>query len=250
MSALTRNSSNPPPYFYDLNPQQQKNWMKTTRRMEKNEELRAEYPPFQSPSNFTIIPLHHYSSIETEASAVIRLGFNNVKFVSIEVEHKHLELKQQHELFEKLKIDYEHQHFYLIEREENIRLLKIELEQHEKLKANLFKEYENQTNQLENNLEQQKLLLLNATQDQDEIFSLKLKQQHELNNYYETSERTINLLEQNLRIAKHDLDIAKQDHDTLQDEINDYKIRAQRVLKQHQLNQRERTPSLANKQIE
>ncbi|CAF1349817.1 unnamed protein product [Rotaria sordida] len=65
MSALTRNSSNPPPYFYDLNPQQQKNWMKTTRRMEKNEELRAEYPPFQSPSNFTVIHLHHYSSIET-----------------------------------------------------------------------------------------------------------------------------------------------------------------------------------------
>ncbi|CAF1369249.1 unnamed protein product, partial [Rotaria sordida] len=27
--------------------------------------LRAEYPPFQSPSNFTVIHLHHYSSIET-----------------------------------------------------------------------------------------------------------------------------------------------------------------------------------------
>ncbi|CAF1506742.1 unnamed protein product [Rotaria sp. Silwood1] len=65
MSGLTRNSSDPPRYFYDLNPEQQKNWMKTTRRMEKNEQLRAEYPPFQSPSNFTVLHLHHYSSIET-----------------------------------------------------------------------------------------------------------------------------------------------------------------------------------------
>ena len=32
-----------------------------------------------------------------------------------------------------------------------------------------------------------------------------------LNNQSETTQRTINLLEQNLRIAKHDLDIAKQD---------------------------------------
>ena len=32
-----------------------------------------------------------------------------------------------------------------------------------------------------------------------------------LNNQSETTQRTINLLEQNLRIAKHDLDVAKQD---------------------------------------
>ncbi|CAF4663083.1 unnamed protein product, partial [Rotaria sp. Silwood2] len=31
----------------------------------KNEQLRAEYPPFQSPSNLTVLHLHHYSSIET-----------------------------------------------------------------------------------------------------------------------------------------------------------------------------------------
>ncbi len=32
-----------------------------------------------------------------------------------------------------------------------------------------------------------------------------------LNNQSETTQKTIHLLEQNLRIAKHDLDIAKQD---------------------------------------
>ncbi|CAF4468748.1 unnamed protein product, partial [Adineta steineri] len=32
-----------------------------------------------------------------------------------------------------------------------------------------------------------------------------------LNSQNETTQRTINLLEQNLRIAKHDLDISKQD---------------------------------------
>ncbi|CAF4211896.1 unnamed protein product, partial [Rotaria sordida] len=72
MSTLTRNSSNPPPYFYNLSPQQQKNWMKTTRRMEKNEQLRAEYPPFQSPSNFTILHLHQYSSIETVEELIMK----------------------------------------------------------------------------------------------------------------------------------------------------------------------------------
>ncbi|CAF1001786.1 unnamed protein product, partial [Rotaria sordida] len=98
---------------------------------------------------------------------------------------KDFELKQQNDLFEKLKIDYEHQHFYLIERDENIRILKIELEQYEKFKENLIENYQNQINQLENNLEQQKLLLLNTTENQDEIFSLKLKQENELNDLIE-----------------------------------------------------------------
>ncbi|CAF1494037.1 unnamed protein product, partial [Rotaria sordida] len=84
MSALTRNSSNPPPYFYDLNPQQQKNWMKTTRRMEKNEELRAEYPPFQSPSNFTIIHLHHYSSIETVEELIMMAKTTHIYTIDTE----------------------------------------------------------------------------------------------------------------------------------------------------------------------
>jgi hypothetical protein len=32
-----------------------------------------------------------------------------------------------------------------------------------------------------------------------------------LNNQTDTTQRTINLLEQNLRIAKHDVDVAKMD---------------------------------------
>ncbi|CAF3949860.1 unnamed protein product, partial [Rotaria sp. Silwood2] len=104
-----------------------------------------------------------------------------LKQLNQNLNEKDLELKRQYELFEKLKIDNEHQHFYLLEREENIRLLKIELEQHEKSKENLIEKYQNQINQFRNDLEQQKLLLLNAAQNQDEMNSLKLKQQNELN---------------------------------------------------------------------
>ncbi|CAF3307816.1 unnamed protein product [Rotaria socialis] len=85
------------------------------------------------------------------------------------------------------------------------------------------------------------------------ITELQNEKQHlieKLNNQNETSQRTINLLEQNLSIVKHDLDIAKQDNDTLEDDFNSYKIRAQSVLKQHQMNQRERLPSVVDKQVE
>ncbi|CAF0894666.1 unnamed protein product [Rotaria sordida] len=84
MSGLTRNSSNPPPYFYDLKPEQQKNWMKTTRRMERNEQLRAEYPPFQSPSNFTILHLHHYSSIETVEELIMKARATHIYTIDTE----------------------------------------------------------------------------------------------------------------------------------------------------------------------
>ncbi|CAF3349870.1 unnamed protein product [Rotaria sp. Silwood1] len=104
-----------------------------------------------------------------------------LKQLNQNLNEKDLELQRQYELFEKLKIDYEHQHFYLLERNENIRLLKIELEQHEKSKENLIEQYQNQIKQFQNDLEQQKLLLINATQNQNEICSLKLKQQNELN---------------------------------------------------------------------
>ncbi|CAF3589009.1 unnamed protein product [Adineta steineri] len=99
------------------------------------------------------------------------------------------------------------------------------------------------TDKLQNELDNNKLLI-------NELSNEKQQLTDKLNNFNETNQRTINLLEQNLRIAKHDLDITKKDYDTLQDDFNCYKIRAQSVLKQHQTNQRERTPSLATKQIE
>ncbi|UJR23640.1 hypothetical protein I4U23_026625 [Adineta vaga] len=74
-----------------------------------------------------------------------------------------------------------------------------------------------------------------------------------LNHQSETTQKTISLLEQNLRIANHDRDIAKQDYDSLQDDFNTYKIRAQSVLKQQQQQQstqRERIPSAVDKQVE
>ncbi|CAF0908200.1 unnamed protein product, partial [Didymodactylos carnosus] len=60
-----------------------------------------------------------------------------------------------------------------------------------------------------------------------------------INNNTDNSQRIISTLEQNLKILTHDLDIAKQDYDTLQDEFNSYKIRAQSVLKQQQQQQQQ-----------
>ncbi|CAF3764235.1 unnamed protein product, partial [Rotaria sordida] len=96
---------------------------------------------------------------------------------------------------------------------------------------------------LQNDLDQNKTLINDLQNEKQQLIE-------KLNDHNETTQRTINLLEQNLHIAKHDLDITKQDNDTLQDDFNNYKIRAQSVLKQQQLNQRDRTPSLADKQIE
>ncbi|UJR25264.1 hypothetical protein I4U23_006616 [Adineta vaga] len=97
--------------------------------------------------------------------------------------------------------------------------------------------------QLQNDFNHQKILI-NQLINEKHQFIEKLNQQNENN------QKTVNLLEQNLRIVKHELDITKKDYDTLQDDFNNYKIRAQSVLKQQQTNQRERTPSLADKQIE
>ncbi|CAF1050221.1 unnamed protein product, partial [Rotaria sordida] len=86
-----------------------------------------------------------------------------------------------------------------------------------------------------------------------QLLSEKQQLIEQLNKQSETNQRTINLLEQNLRIANHDLDVAKQDYETLQDDFNNYKIRAQSVLKQQQQQQstqRERMPSIVNKQTE
>ena len=84
MSGSTRNSSDPPPYFYKLNPRQQNNWMKTTRRMEKNEELRRDYPEFQPPSNTTIIHIHHRTSTSTMNDLITRATLTRIYILDTE----------------------------------------------------------------------------------------------------------------------------------------------------------------------
>ncbi|CAF5037333.1 unnamed protein product, partial [Rotaria sp. Silwood1] len=61
-----------------------------------------------------------------------------------------------------------------------------------------------------------------------QLLSEKQQLVERLNNQSETNQKTINLLEQNLHIAKHELDIAKQDKETLQDDFNNYKVSLKR----------------------
>ncbi|CAF4876797.1 unnamed protein product, partial [Rotaria magnacalcarata] len=50
-------------YYYNLNKKQQQNWMKTAKKMNKNEDLQAKYPPFKSSSN-----IHHSSHHQISTS--------------------------------------------------------------------------------------------------------------------------------------------------------------------------------------
>ena len=65
MSRQTRRLSDPPDYYYELNSKQQANWRRNTKRIEHNEELREQYPPFQSPSRVTIVHIHYRTPVET-----------------------------------------------------------------------------------------------------------------------------------------------------------------------------------------
>jgi hypothetical protein len=57
--------SNPPAYYNNLNEKQKKNWRKTTKKLEKNEKLKQQYPPFYTSSNIKITYIHYQSTITT-----------------------------------------------------------------------------------------------------------------------------------------------------------------------------------------
>ncbi|CAF1239724.1 unnamed protein product [Rotaria magnacalcarata] len=72
MSYSKRSLNNPPDYYYNLTNKQKRNWRKTTRKIEKNEELRQRFPPFNSTANITVIYLHYKSTIETIDALIIK----------------------------------------------------------------------------------------------------------------------------------------------------------------------------------
>jgi hypothetical protein len=63
MSDPTRNSSNPPNYYYKLDTRQQRNWRRTTKKIERNEQARSTHPPYHPTSNINIVHLHHQTEI-------------------------------------------------------------------------------------------------------------------------------------------------------------------------------------------
>jgi hypothetical protein len=65
MSRQTRNNSNLPEYYLKLNGKQKSNWRKNTTKIERNEQLRSEYPPYYPSSNINVIHLHHQTKINT-----------------------------------------------------------------------------------------------------------------------------------------------------------------------------------------
>ena len=53
-----RSLSNPPAYYHGLATKQQRNWRRNTRRIDRNEELRRDYPAFRPSSNVKVIHIH------------------------------------------------------------------------------------------------------------------------------------------------------------------------------------------------
>lgn len=60
--ATKRSSTNPPDYFHHLTKKQQRNWMRTTKGIEKNENLRQEHASFESTSHNKLVHIHRLTS--------------------------------------------------------------------------------------------------------------------------------------------------------------------------------------------
>jgi hypothetical protein len=65
MSRQTRNSSNLPDYYFNLNTKQKRRWRHHTRKIERAEELNLQYPPYNPSSNINVVHLHHQTKITT-----------------------------------------------------------------------------------------------------------------------------------------------------------------------------------------
>jgi hypothetical protein len=65
MSGTTRSLSNLPDYYSNLNAKQKSNWRRNTRKIERNEELRAQHPPYHPSCNIIVIHLHHQTKVDT-----------------------------------------------------------------------------------------------------------------------------------------------------------------------------------------
>ncbi|CAF4654919.1 unnamed protein product, partial [Rotaria sp. Silwood2] len=56
----------------DLNARQQRNWRNATRKIEKNEKLRAQYPAFEPSSDINIIHIHYKSNLDTLNELIVK----------------------------------------------------------------------------------------------------------------------------------------------------------------------------------
>lgn len=65
MSTPARSLSNPPDHYSTLNTKQRRNWRRTTRKIERNEQLRSRYPPYWPTSLITTTHIHHKTEIRT-----------------------------------------------------------------------------------------------------------------------------------------------------------------------------------------
>ena len=66
MFGSAHNTRNRTEHYHSTNSKQRRNWCHNTRQIERNEELRAQYPPYYSPkSNNSIVHLHYRTDLAT-----------------------------------------------------------------------------------------------------------------------------------------------------------------------------------------
>jgi uncharacterized membrane protein len=108
-------------------------------------------------------------------------------------------------------------------------LLKLELEHHEQSKEDLIEKYRNQIKSIENQFDQQKLLLLNVTQNQDQRYALVSKQQQEFNDLIQIKiDENKNLAETNVQLENN----LKQNHQLILEknkQIEDFQMKFNQI---------------------
>ena len=65
MSGYTRNLDKLPTHCNKLTTKQKRNWRRNTRKIERNEQLREQYPPYHPMSNINVIHIHRQPETHT-----------------------------------------------------------------------------------------------------------------------------------------------------------------------------------------
>ena len=84
MSRQTRSIAKPPDYYHGLTGKQQRNWRRNTQKIERNEQLREQYPPMPIPPATTIIHIHYLTPIKTLDELIEKA--KNTKIFTIDTE--------------------------------------------------------------------------------------------------------------------------------------------------------------------
>jgi len=132
-----------------------------------------------------------------------------------------LQLKEQQEINDELKIDYEHQHLNLVKRDENIRLLNLEFEQQKQLFDKTNHDKDEQYLSLSKHQQQLSDLLETKINENKKLTELKVQFENDLkenNQLFFEKTKQADDLDRQLQISTKEYEDLKFKFDQLKDE--------------------------------